>query len=145
MRFTKIDKTITCGYREKVNSLISIINRIVEINTAISVKPEYVMTNTERLFFCVSVLNNLKGTTKPFSVEALQRYKKYFKESTDKRVISLYLGKLQKKKWVQYDRDFKVLDLPPLYQGIDLDSGVFNFSTTLNFEADVEEAERELK
>lgn len=123
---TKIEETVS--YNSSIEFLIYAINMLTVIRGN-ECKP---LTNRMKIFYASSIIHYNLGITNPISGSALQIYKKYYKNSVDKREISDILRLISKRKWIFYDKEEKSIDIHPLFKKIDLNNLSFSFNILLN-------------
>lgn len=106
---------------KRYTNLLVYIRKMLDIYSACEVASSYWLTDREKDFFVVTVINYLNGDVNPKSDESLQRYKKYFNPKTDKYRISDYLNKISNKNWIKYNKQNKTVDIPLIFKEINLD------------------------
>lgn len=104
---------------------------IIDIYSSSEIDRRFWLTDREKEFYIATIINILNGHLNPISEESIQIYKKYFNNNTDKSKISDYINRIRKKSWLKYNKRTKVVEVPPIFYGIDLNNDSIRFN--LNF------------
>lgn len=127
-----IDGNSMTGYSEKVfRNPLDYIRMIVDVYSASDIRRDLWLTPREKDFFIVTVFNVLEGNVNPIGESATQIYKKLFGPTTNKVKISDYINRVRKKEWVRYNKQTKVVEIPPIFHNMNLGNDRVSFS--LNF------------
>lgn len=134
MIIKELDRRTKCTHEMPFDSRVEFIGKMVDIQTTLTVAREYHLTDREKVFFVACVVSVLNGYANPISEDAIQIYKKIFNFETNKKTISDYIKKLTKKKWLLYDKKNKMITIPPLFKGIDLNQHSFELTLSISLE-----------
>lgn len=110
------------------------LSMLIDVFAATSLKRDNWLSKTEKDFYIATIVHLNSGYTNPISEESVQIYRQYFKESCDKIKISDYLNRLRTKKWLKYDKNTKIVEIPLIFMNIGLDKDVFDFNIRLSYE-----------
>lgn len=123
---------------ETHNSFENYVEQIVDLLAAASpsdISRNDWLTDQERRFFVATVICLNENITNPLSEKAVQIYKKYFTNSIDKKAINNYIRRIQKKGWIDYDKDGRYIKVPEIFYGIVKEKDFFEFKITVCYEA----------
>lgn len=104
---------------------------IIDIYSSSEISREFWLTEREKEFYIATIIHILNGHLNPIAEESIQIYKKYFNNNTDKAKISDYINRIRKKSWLKYNKRSKVVEIPPIFHGINLTNDYIRFN--LNF------------
>ena len=110
------------------------LDNLIDLYSVVEVASQYVLTLRQRDFLSCTVIAVSSGYLDPISPHALQIYKKHFSSTIKKSDISSYIGKLRKKKWLQYNTEKRELKLPPILNDISPKEGTMDFRIRLVFD-----------
>lgn len=117
-----------------VNSLHGYLRLIVDIYQSSEIKFDFWLTKSEKEFYVATILAVLSGSSNPISDSSVQIYKKYFRRTINKSVISDYLNKCRKKGWLKYDTEERSVEIPAIFHGINIKDDTFDFNLRYVYE-----------
>lgn len=107
---------------------------IIDIYSSSEIARRFWLTDREKEFYIATIIHILNGHLNPISEESMQIYKKYFNKNTDKAKISDYINRIRKKSWLKYNKRTKVVEVPPIFHGIELDGDSIRFNLNFSYE-----------
>jgi hypothetical protein len=101
---------------------------IIDVYSSSEVNRDFWLTEREKEFYVSTIIHCSNGFLNPISEEAIQIYKKYFNQSTNKGKISDYINRIRKKGWIKYNKKNKRVDIPKIFHelGVEGDEMTFN-------------------
>lgn len=133
MHLTKKKNKLVAESFKNIIDISAYIRYIVNIYSASEIKRELWLTEREKDFFVATTIHILQGISNPISEDALQIYKKYFHPQNNNRKTSDYLNRLEKKKWVKYDSDEKTVQIPAIFDEMDLNENMVDFNLRFSY------------
>lgn len=110
------------------------IGMLIDVYAATSVKRENWLSKTERAFYIATIIHVNAGYTNPICDESVQIYKEFFNEKVTKVKISDYINRVRNRKWVKYEKDDKVVEIPEIFKNINLTSDIYDFNLRFSYE-----------
>lgn len=135
MNFSRKNGKGVAEENHEIQDLKSYIRWITNIFASAVVPREMWLTEWEKDFFVAIVIHLNHGIDNPISVGAMQIYKKYFDSEVTKRGINNLIRKIQKKEWVEYDKEGRHIKVPDIFYGIGKEKDSFEFKLNLRYEA----------
>ena len=121
---------------ESMKDIRVYLGRLIDLYSAASIKKDLWLTDTEKLFYIATLIHVNSGYLNPISGESVQIYKDYFSKNANKSTISDYINRLRTKRWIKYDKVTKIVEIPPFFKDLNLESGIFDFNIRLSYERD---------
>lgn len=129
------------GNIAKINSyrtypeLIDYLSKAVDIFSALNVRRELWLTDTEKRFFVATVILVMSGHSDYSSAEAIQIYKKLFLPKINSTTILDRLNKISKKNWLKYQvgKEKKII-IPPFFENIGMKKDMMDFKVRIDYE-----------
>ncbi len=134
MKITRDSSRIEVESSQELVDFGKFVRPIIEIYQFMVMPRNQWLTDKEKDFYVATVIHVVKGHLNPISPEAVQIYDKYFNSGTTKAVISDYLIRIRKKKWLKYDKFEKVVQIPVPFNLVKPEGDTITFNLSFNYE-----------
>lgn len=128
----EIQGEVSAEHKVEYTDIQSYIRNLTDVFSAATLKREVWLTEREKTFFAALVINFHKGIRDHKSEESDETFREVF-GAHKKKERTIYLNKLQDKKWIRYDDD--LIQIPPFFSNLfnDPDKQKVSFNIDIDF------------